>query len=193
MLITKEEIRRINKLRRAEMAELEVKEKSLRAAEVFLSSEFYKNAGQIMLYTPLGKETDTNDIIKSAFAMGKKLVFPVTDAATGEITPYYATENTVFTKGAFSVSEPVDTQPADMSETDVILVPGIAFDKSGVRVGFGKGCYDRLLKDTEAVKIGFCYDFQLSEKIASQEHDVPMDFVITENGLTECNNGLNSL
>ena len=62
----------------------------------------------------------------------------------------------------------------------VILVPGLAFDRNGGRMGFGKGYYDRLLESSNAVKIGLCYDFQILEKIPTESHDVPMNFVITE-------------
>ena len=173
---------------RAEMSHREVAEKSKSAAQLFLSSDFYKNAAQIMLYTQLGNETDTTDIISCAFADKKTLVFPITEVHSGIITPYYADEKTVFKKGNFSVSEPVGTQVADMTKTDVILVPGIAFDKTGGRIGFGKGCYDRLLKNSAAVKIGYCYGFQLVDSIPCEPHDVKMDFIITENGIINCKN-----
>ena len=68
---------------------------------------------------------------------------------------------------------------------DVILVPGLAFDRNGGRMGFGKGYYDRLLESSKAVKIGLCYDFQILEKIPTESHDVPMNFVITEKEILE--------
>ena len=182
----KNEIRKVNKIKRSSMEKAEVLEKSSKACAVFLKSEIYKNAKQIMLYMPLGNETDTTDIINRAFADGKKLNLPVTDAKTGEITPCYFEKDSEFSKGAFSIKEPCIKDIADLSNIDVILVPGIAFDRTGVRVGFGKGCYDRLLKKTSAVKVGFCYDFQLCDKIPSEEHDVKMDYIITENGIINC-------
>ena len=139
-----------------------------------------------MLYMPLGNETDTSDITEAAFKDGKKVAFPVTDAETGEITPYYATENTQFKQGAFSVNEPNNDDIAALSDIDVIVVPGIAFDKSGARVGFGKGCYDRLLKQSCAVKVGLCYDYQVCDWIAMDEFDVNMDYLVTESGMINC-------
>ena len=182
----KSEIRNSNKRKRSLMDKAEVLEKSYAAAEEFLSSDIYKNAKQLMLYMPLGNETDTTHIINAAFRDGKKLVFPVTDAKSGEITPCYCTEVSEFVKGAFSVKEPCVRDVADVSKIGVILVPGIGFDKKGARVGFGKGCYDRLLKNTSATKIGFCYDFQICEEIAAEEHDVKMDFLVTESGIIKC-------
>ena len=86
----------------------------------------------------------------------------------------------------FSVLEPCGTETADIKKIDAVLVPGIAFDKNGARVGFGKGCYDRFLKNVSAIKIGVCYDFQICEKICDEEHDIKMDFLISENGMYKC-------
>ncbi len=184
--MSKSEIRNANKKMRFLMEKEEVTVKSKAAAELFLSSEIYKDCSCVMLYMPLGNETDTSDIIKKAFSDGKKVVFPVTDENSGEITPCIADENSEFSKGAFSVYEPCHVKVADIAEIDVIVVPGIAFDRSGSRIGFGKGCYDRLLEKSSAVKIGFCYDFQICGRIPSDEFDIPMDYIITENEIIEC-------
>lgn len=165
------------------MSKAEIAEKSKAAAKAFLQSKLYKNVQQIMIYLPLGNETDTSEIIDASFRDGKKIVLPVTDPQTGVITPCLYEKDTKLIKGAFSVTEPEITVPADMSKTDVVLVPGIAFDLSGNRLGFGKGCYDRLLEGTSAVKVGVCYDWQICPEITADEHDVKMDFLITENGL----------
>ncbi len=184
----KSEIRKQTKKMRSAMKKEDVIQKSTVAANFFLASNYYKNSKQLMLYMPLGNETDTSVIVKAAFRDGKTVVFPVTDEKSGEITPFYALPDTKFLKGAFSVSEPLGTQMADMSKTDVILVPGIAFDKAGNRVGFGKGCYDRLLKDSSADLIGFCFEFQVYEHIPSESHDIKMNALVTEKGLFRCEN-----
>ena len=62
-------------------------------------------------------------------------------------------------------------------------MPGIAFDKHGARVGFGKGCYDKFLAKTQAVKVGFCYDFQLCDEIETDKHDILMDYLVSEKGI----------
>lgn len=184
----KNEIRKEFKLKRKIMEKFEVCEKSARACKLFLESDLYKNAKVLMLYMPLGNETDTREIINKAFADGKKVVFPVTDEKSGEITPCYATAQTKFEKGAFSVCEPKIIDVADVLDIDVVIVPGIAFDKEGARIGFGKGCYDGFLTKTKAIKIGFCYDFQLCEKIPTEDYDIKMDYIITENGVFDSEN-----
>lgn len=185
-MMTKQEIREQNKALRRQMLRCDAETKSQAVAEAFLKSELYANARQIMLYMPLGNEVDLTAVKNAAFADGKCVVFPVTEQNSGIITPICVNENTVFEKGSFSVMEPQSTELADMTRTDVVLVPGIAFDKSGTRVGFGKGCYDMLLERYNGIKIGVCYDFQMQEKIPAEEHDIKMDFLLTESGLKKC-------
>ena len=186
-MINKDEIRKVNKLKRSQMAKEEVLEKSRRAADSFFASELYKEASQIMLYIPLGNEVDVCAVMDRALGDQKTVVVPVTDAKSGEITPCIVSKDTEFEEGAFSVLEPKVKTLADMTKTDVVLVPGIAFDKHGGRVGFGKGCYDRLLETSDAVMVGVCFGFQISDEIEIEETDVKMDFLISESGLLRCN------
>lgn len=177
---------KIKELRKNVSAD-EVYEKSIKASENFFQSNIYKQSRCLMLYSPLGNEVGTEAIIDRAFADGKKVAFPVTDTESGSITPFYAQENTSFKKGGFSVKEPQNTEKVQKNEIDVVVVPGIVFDRKGNRVGFGKGCYDMFLKNCNAVKVGLCYDFQLAEKIPADEFDVKMDFILTEKELFCCN------
>ena len=182
----KNNLRNTYKQKRKEMSAKDAEIKSFAAANAFLNSDIYKNANQLMLYMPLGNETDTSLIISQAFAHGKKVIFPLTERESGIITPVYATSTTEFAKGAFSVSEPQNADAADISQTDVIVVPGIAFDAKGARIGFGKGCYDMLLQNTSAVKVGYCYDWQVCGKIPAASHDIKMDYIITEKRFIKC-------
>ena len=168
------------------MSPEEAKEKSRAASAVLLETDLYKNSVQIMLYKTLGKETDTSLIVEDAHIKGKKVVLPVTNSETGEMTAYVVTPDPMFEKGAFSVEEPQNCELADVNFNDVVIVPGVAFDKKGNRIGFGKGCYDMFLKETKAVKVGFCYEFQLLENIPGEQHDVKMDYIITEKGIRVC-------
>jgi len=176
----KREIRRINKEKRNAMSMVDVERKSTLAANKFLLSDLYINSKCIMLYMPLGNETDTRLIIKKALADKKKVVLPVTDMVNTDIIPCIIDENTPFKTGAYLIDEPDTTKKASEEEIDVVLVPGIAFGRNGARVGFGKGYYDRFLSGTKAVKAGFCYDFQLIDEIVPSAYDVPMDYIFTD-------------
>ncbi len=177
----KTEIRKINMHNRKVMSKAEVQPKSSVIAKLFLESELYRNAKTIMLYMPLGNEVDTGSIMEKAFADGKRAVLPMTDSKD-KIIPYYIDADTKLKIGAYSVREPIDTQMADPNDIDIVIVPGVAFDRYGNRVGFGKGCYDGFLKDTNALKVGVCYEFQMCDTIAADQYDVKMDYVISEKG-----------
>lgn len=171
---------------RAGLSREETEAKSKIMCDIFLSTDVYKNARCIMLYMPLGNEADTSDIVRRAYADGKRVVFPVTDRDTGIITPVFADSGAEFEKGAFSVMEPEYSEIAQVGDIDIILVPGIAFDIKGCRIGFGKGCYDRLLSCYNGTKVGFCYSEQVCECISVDEHDVCMDWLITQDGIIYC-------
>lgn len=185
-MLGKSEIRIDFKRKRAELSKELVNEISKEISKNLINTNLFKNATSVMLYIPLGNEADTEDLIKKAFNEGKTVAFPVTSPVNFEITPYYADKNTVFEKGTFNVSEPQNTKPANVENFDLVVVPGIAFDKKGGRIGFGKGCYDKLLKNYKGIKVGFCYDFQVADELPADETDVKMNYIVTENGVIEC-------
>ena len=78
----------------------------------------------------------------------------------------------------FAIPEPVGALFEDLAQIDLILVPGVAFDASGNRLGRGKGYYDKILRQTDAYKLGVCFAFQLLEQIPTEPHDVKMDRVV---------------
>lgn len=181
----KEVLREIGKIKRKGMSKREVLEKSKQAANFFLDSRSYQKAEVIMLYYPLGNETDTSEILKNALNDEKTVLYPITDIYTNKITPVIVNSKTDFAKGAYSVFEPTEKNVYN-GKIDVILVPGIMFDKNGWRVGFGKGCYDRFLENTDAVKIGFCYDFQIADKIDNDKFDIKLNYLVSESGMVVC-------
>ena len=175
----KNTIRTLKKQKRNKMTPNEVAFKSKTACRIFLNSQIYRTSKVLMMYMPLGNEVHTQEIIDKAFEDGKVVVVPVTDVDNTDIIPCSISRNTAFVSGAYSINEPDDKCRIDENEIDVVLVPGIAFDRNGSRIGFGKGYYDKFLNKTNAVKVGYCYDFQLMENIPTDEHDVVMDYVVT--------------
>jgi small GTP-binding protein len=125
------------------------------------------------------------DAIDGITEQDKKIIVPITDIESGTLSLSYINSMDDMKKGAYGILEPKTVRKADENNIDVILVPGLAFDRNGGRMGFGKGYYDRLLESSKAVKIGLCYDFQILEKIPTEIHDVPMNFVITEKEILE--------
>ena len=139
-----------------------------------------------MLYMPLGNEVLTQKMIENAFADGKTVLVPVTDGETFEISAHKIEQDTKFEEGVFSLKEPKFKELFDKDKIDVVLVPGVAFSRRGTRIGFGKGCYDRFLKECKATKVGFCYEFQLTEKIISDSFDIDMNYIVTEKEIIDC-------
>ena len=89
--------------------------------------------------------------------------------------------------GKFGIPEPMELMKVSYKSIDAVIVPGVAFDKNGYRIGFGFGHYDKFLKKTpHAVKIGLAFEFQIVDSVPKEEHDVPVDFIITEKRVIDC-------
>ena len=177
--VAKNEIRANMKERRAALTADEREEKSRAAALALLGTDEYKRARSIMLYRPIGSEMDTSYIAKAAHADGKCVLYPVTDEESRKITPVKAEADAEFVRGGFKIPEPVGEVYDD--KIDLIVVPGLAFGRDGMRLGYGKGCYDEFLNRAAATRAGLCYELQLTDTLPCEAHDEKMNMVVTEN------------
>jgi len=149
-----------------------------------LDSELYAGARVIALYAPVKCEVDTSVVMREALGAGKTVLFPA--VAGGALLFREVTGDDDFVRGAFGIAEPSGECPCRLpDEADCIVVPGVAFDRSGRRIGYGKGYYDRTLHRLEGTGrlVGFGFDFQLVEEIFGEPHDVALDLIITERQL----------
>jgi 5-formyltetrahydrofolate cyclo-ligase len=110
--------------------------------------------------------------------LSKELFLPKVDGDTLKIVAY---DKSRLITGAYNILEPDDNNYFPVEDIELIIIPGVAFDKQKNRLGRGKGYYDKLLSNTEAFKIGICYDFQLVDEISTDAHDIKMDIVIAPN------------
>lgn len=133
-------------------------------------------ADRILMYHSLPDELHTHTFLDK-WASRKRFYLPRVNGVNLEILPY---ESTRLELGSFHIEEPTGDDVVDPDEIELIIVPAVAYDRRGNRLGRGKGFYDRLLQSTKATKIGVGYDFQLLDELPTEEHDVPMDFVITQ-------------
>ena len=134
-------------------------------------------AENILLYHSLPDELSTREFLDK-WSGRKHFFLPRVNGVNLDILPY---DRSHMALGAFHIEEPQGDDTADINSIELIVVPAIAYDKRGTRVGRGKGYYDRLLQSTAATKIGVGYDFQLiSEDIPVEPHDVAVDIVITD-------------
>ncbi|MBQ9524123.1 MAG: 5-formyltetrahydrofolate cyclo-ligase [Bacteroidaceae bacterium] len=136
-------------------------------------------ATTVLLYYPLADEVDVRPLILMAHQAGHRVLLPVVVGKELELRIYEGEES--LRTGAYNIMEPVGPlfPPEEYSQIELAIVPGMAFDAAGHRLGRGKGYYDRLLPQlTAAYKIGVCYPFQFVSDVPSEEHDVRMNEVV---------------
>ncbi len=170
---------------RENMDEEDSKKKSAAIAKRLLKISSYSKANTVMLYIGLNKEVRTREIIKEALAAQKKVVVPSTDIQEGKIRAVQIESLETLKPGAYGIPEPAIKKLVNVDEIEAVVVPGVAFDTEGNRVGYGLGYYDKFLKTTRAKKIALAYEIQVIDKIRATENDVPMDYIITEEKVIE--------
>jgi len=140
----------------------------------------WQEASAACVFSPMATEPD----ILTPWPEEKKLLFPRVD---GECLRLHHVEvRTQLRSGAFSLLEPEANLPEVKAIADVILVPGMAFDLCGRRLGRGGGYYDRLLSQFEGVRVGICFEEQMVTDVLSEAHDLGVQFLITPAGIFPC-------
>lgn len=159
------------------------KEKSNIIKSKVIAEEVYKKAKVIAIYKNLKSEVDTEEIIKHSFKYGKKIVLPKVE---NESMNFYEIKsiNETLIKSKFGVYEPegLKEKIIEKEDIDLMIVPGICFDKKGNRLGFGKGYYDKYLENSKIYTIGICFRDQLIQKstLPVNDKDIKMNKVITD-------------
>lgn len=146
-----------------------------------ISLKCYSESKTLFLYNSINNEVNTNELISYSKKCGKILAFP---AVIGEEMLFYRIDSEKDIKtGYMGIIEPIPSPDRLLDlEAGVIIVPGVAFDRKCNRAGYGKGFYDRYLaKHKKLVKIGLGFDFQIFDELVTDEYDIPLDYVITEN------------
>lgn len=143
-------------------------------------SESFRSAHTVLLYSSLPDEPDTRALIRRAAAAGKRVLLPVvTGETTMELREYSGEGN--MRRGAFGISEPQGEPFADYAQIDLAVIPGVAFDAQGNRLGRGRGYYDRLLAKLKALRVatvGVCFDFQKLTSVPAEPHDIKVDGIL---------------
>lgn len=156
-------------------------EMSAAVVKKFQPLELFQQAKAVGAYMPLPDEVDVSPLfqcLESNCVAAHIFYIPAFDE---EIGGYRMAKYTPeLKKGKFGIPEPEYPVWAGADELDLILVPGVAFDRAGNRLGRGGGFYDRLLPQYNAVRVGICFDFQCLEEIPVEPHDCLIDFLVTE-------------
>ncbi|MFZ5944403.1 MAG: 5-formyltetrahydrofolate cyclo-ligase [Bacillota bacterium] len=188
----KDLIRKKYKKLRQDIIEQEAAEKSQIIREKLFALPFWENAKTIMCYLSFKNEVNTKMIIERAWQQKKQVIIPVCKANSFEIIPSILNSFDDLEPRTMGILEPKEGKliKADPLTIDLCIIPGVAFDPWGHRVGFGAGYYDRFLpllkKDTP--KIALSYQLQISpEPLPSDGYDVLMDYILTENNFYQIN------
>lgn len=181
-IMKKLQIRNKYKELRASLTEMEIEEKSLAIANNLLQMKIWEyNYYHIFLSITEKKEVNTEPILHILQGKDKNILLSKSNVNTNRLTNYLLTDSTVIKKNSWNIPEPVDGIEVDAKKIDLVFVPLLAYDKSGHRIGYGKGFYDAFLADCkeDVVKIGVSF-FEPEPHISDvYSSDIPLDFCIT--------------
>ena len=166
--------------RRNRLSYQEIAKRSKTIQEFVINSKEFQPAKVIGAYFAFGSEVTTELIIEHSKILGKKIALPRVEE--DKITFYELSSTNSLIKGRFGIMEPPPYEQID--EINILVVPGIAFDKKGNRLGYGKGFYDRLLSTKRTFfSIGLAYSFQLLENLPHDKYDKRLDAIASEDGI----------
>ncbi len=180
------EIRLRHKRLRDGMTQSEVQNASVAICESLIRSDWYAGCSWIYGYYPLGREVDCRDFLMRALADGKHVALPrvagePSRAKKCQMDFYEISSLEQVTEGKFGVQEPLTTCSLVQKTDAVVLVPGVVFDRTGNRYGYGRGYYDRYFaRFPELYKLALSYEHQLEKKLRTTKTDVRMDGIYTE-------------
>lgn len=143
----------------------------------------FRDAGVVMAYMPIIPEVDVESLAEAAWQGGKTVAVPKVDRAQRRMTPIVIRSLTDgFVNGSYGIREPGEGEELDPDRIDLVIVPAVAYDRRGNRLGRGGGFYDRFLAicSPPAVACGVAFDEQLLEELPVTDNDRPVDLLVTE-------------
>ncbi len=175
--MNKAELRKQIRLQKRAMTPQQIQEKSRLLAEKFLATELYANAKVLYGYLPYNQEVRTEPILEQALRDGKLVAVPKVYGDTMRFI--YLPDLSQVEKGYSGIPEPIADEPVAKDPNALVLMPGLAFDRKGRRIGYGGGFYDKFLEqEPNHPTVALCYDFQLLEQLPAEQYDVPVDLVL---------------
>jgi 5-formyltetrahydrofolate cyclo-ligase len=180
-------LRKEVRLALAEISDAERQRLSHSLCEAFRTVPIWNASSTVLLFAPLKNEPDIAPLIDEALMKGKTVALPRFDAERGRYTPCEVRSRLNLATGPFGVLEPDPQSPVfSAKQLDIILVPGIAFDLTGRRLGRGKGHYDRLLAEVSGHKCGVCFDAQVVPSVPEEPHDIRLNSILTPTRWLPC-------
>lgn len=175
--MNKQELRKTIREQKRAMTPEDIACRSARLLELFTATDAYRNAKTIYGYLPYNQEVRTVPILERALRDGKQVAVP---KVYGEEMKFIRLSDlNQVAKGYAGIPEPILDTPVANDETALVLMPGLAFDPEGHRIGYGGGFYDRFLAaEPNHPTIALCYDFQVFPKLETEQFDIPVDLVL---------------
>ena len=185
----KQDIRKIIKRKREELNKDIKKELDSRIMNNFFDSTYINESNVIFIYVNMESEINTIDIIIKLLDMGKRVAVPKVLPGNKEMVALEIKSLLDLNEsGAFGILEPDMSKKDVGNEVDLIILPGLAFDKRGYRIGYGGGFYDRFLERYNSIKrVSLCYNFQIIDNIPEEDFDEAIDTIITEDKIIVIN------
>lgn len=162
------------KKKRSELPEKDYHQLSEIICQKVLKHLLFQEAQSIGVYMSMHKEVDTRKVIETALIQRKTVAIPKLRDSLFEHVKISSLKDII----TDNIPQPIGAEV--INPVECVIVPGLAFDRRGFRVGYGKGGYDRMLAESESPSIGLAFDFQLVKEIPTEEHDMPVDYIITE-------------
>ena len=173
----KKELRSRIRAQKRAMSEAEIAQKSERLGQLFAASSLYRQAKTIYGYLPYNQEVRTVPMLERALRDGKRVAVP--KVVGEEMIFIYLDDLNAVEKGYAGIPEPIANGPVADDPHALVLMPGLAFDPLGHRIGYGGGFYDRFLAaQPEHPTLALCYDFQLLPHLETDSFDIPVDCVL---------------
>jgi 5-formyltetrahydrofolate cyclo-ligase len=179
--MTKTELRTIALAKRNSLTQSQIQTWSSQICRKLVESSSFGEAKIVHIYNSIGSEVDTNKIIQVALIAGITVIVP----EIGEdqnLKHWQVFQNTVYSQDKFGIQTPIANchlfEISNFQSTDLIIIPIVAFDSHNNRIGYGKGFYDRFLKQIECKKIGIAFNCQLVEDFEPDVWDIPLDQII---------------
>lgn len=178
----KSELRAKYKKLRNNMSPEKKRELDKNITERLFSLPEYKSADTIFAFISKDIEVDTSAVIEEALKSGKKVAVPLCDTENTTMEFYYISSRADLKNGCYGLLEP-DAERCGKAfgrDAQLMLVPGLVFDRNGYRLGFGKGYYDRYISDYKGLKVGICYSQCVEKELPLGKFDRPSDIVVTD-------------
>ena len=173
----KTQLRKQIREKKRAMTLAEIEQASAKLAELFFASDLYKRATTVYGYLPYNQEVRTVPMLEKALSDGKKVAVP--KVYGDEMKFIYLTDLTQVACGYAGIPEPIADEPVADDPTALVLMPGMAFDREGHRIGYGGGFYDKFLAlEPHHPTLALCYEFQVLPHLETEEFDIPVDCVL---------------